>query len=134
MNEKDHAKTYVLINSENPKHILGYYTLTMVNFQVDNLPTTMQNRHKHVESAGLIARLAVDKRFQGKRYGSKLLVDALVNLKQASQLVGFPIIFVDAKDGKADFYYQYGFEHIDPQRLFMTVSAIRKMLTLKDSI
>lgn len=128
LNEKDHAKTYVLVNPQYPQQIIGFYTLTMINFQLTNLPASMQNRHKYVESAGLLSRLAVDKQFQGQRYGSKLLVNALVNLQRAAEIVGFPVIFVDAKDGKADFYRQYGFEPLDKQRLFMTVAAIRKML------
>ncbi|TNH03530.1 GNAT family N-acetyltransferase [Testudinibacter sp. TR-2022] len=129
LGERDHSRSYVLVDPIQPSQIIGFYTLTMINFQLDNLPLTLQNKHKFVESAGLISRLAVDKRFQGKRFGSKLLVDALVNLKRAAEIVGFPVVFVDAKEGRADFYSQYGFEPIDKQRLFMTVAAIRKMLS-----
>lgn len=127
LSDKDHAKTYALINPQQPKQIIGFYTLTMVNIQLSALPSGIQKKHKYTESAGLIARLAVDKRFQRQHFGSKLLIDALLRLKQASEIVGFPLIFVDAKDGKAEFYQQYGFQPIDARRLFMTIASIRQM-------
>jgi len=55
-------------------------------------------------AAGLIARLAVDKRYTQRGFGEWLLIDALKKLLAASDTVGFPLIVVDAKEGAVGFY------------------------------
>ena len=101
---KDNTRTYVLEDAEKTGVIIGYYTLTMTQVDLTRLPVRLQKRHQRNRSAGLIARLAVDLRYAGKGYGEFLLVDGVLKLLQASEVVAFPFVLVDAKDGVAGFY------------------------------
>jgi GNAT superfamily N-acetyltransferase len=127
---KDNSRTYVLIDPESPERILGFYTVTVIALEWPGLPEKLIKRHRNAKGAALIARLAVDRRFQGKGYGERLLVDALRRVLSASETVGYPLVFVDAKDGVRAFYELYGFRPLahHPYKLFMTISDIRKTM------
>lgn len=124
---KDNSRTYLLEDSKNANQIIGFYTLTMVSIDLSLLPKNLQKKHHNNYSAGLIARLAVDKRYAKKGFGAWLLVDALKKLLMASDTVGFPMIVVDAKEGSSTFYEQFGFTpFIDEEnKLFISVADVR---------
>jgi len=132
--KKDNTRTYVLLEPADAgaaAAIIGFYTLTMTTLDLKALPANLQKKHQSASSAGLIARLAVDKRYKGQGYGEWLLIDALKKLLQASETVGFPLVIVDAKDGVSDFYVNYGFSaflHVD-NKLFITMNDIRANLS-----
>lgn len=124
---KDNSRIYLLEDSKNANQIIGFYTLTMVSIDLSLLPKNLQKKHHNNYSAGLIARLAVDKRYAKKGFGAWLLVDALKKLLMASDTVGFPMIVVDAKEGSSTFYEQFGFTpFIDEEnKLFISVADVR---------
>jgi len=126
--KRDNSRTYVLEDKVNPSYVIGFYTLTVVHLDLTSLPLSLQKNHKNSNVAGLIARLAVDKRYKGKGFGEWLLVDALKKLLLASDLVAFPLIVVDAKDGAIDFYKKFGFTAFadKPNKLFITIDSVRK--------
>ena len=126
----DNNRTFVLEDSGCPETIVGYYTLTMIPLDLQALPTKLQKKHSSAGSAGLIARLAVDKRYSGQGYGEWLLIDALHKLLQASDTVGFPLVVVDAKSGVAAFYEKFGFTPFtdNTDKLFITIKEIRVSL------
>lgn len=128
---KDNTRTYVLEDQNDTSKIIGYYTLTMIHLDISSLPSNLQKRYAVNHSAGLIARLAVDKRFKDQGIGSWLLVDALLKLLKASELVAFPFVFVEAKEGVSAFYEAHGFKALkdEPDKLFMTIKSIRKSFT-----
>ena len=125
---RDNTRTFVLEDDKDSKFIIGYYTLTMIAMNLTSLPSTLQKKHQNSNSAGLIARLAVDKRYKGKGFGEWLLVDALKKLLNASDSVAFPLIVVDVKDGASDFYKKFGFVAFldEDNKLFITVDSVRK--------
>lgn len=125
--KKDNTRTFVLEDAAHPQQMMGFYSLTMTLLDLSALPVALQKKHQSATSAGLIARLAVDRRYQGQKLGEWLLVDALKKLLQASDMVGFPLVVVDAKDGAKPFYEKYGFTVFtdDAHKLFMTVADIR---------
>jgi len=125
---RDNTRTFVLEDDTNPKYIIGYYTLTMIPVDLTALPLHLQKEHQNANSAGLIARLAVDKRYKGEGFGEWMLVDALKKLLSASDSVAFPLIVVDAKYGASDFYKKFGFvPFLDKEnKLFITVGSVRK--------
>lgn len=127
---KDNTRTFVLEDAEQSSVVIGYYTLTMIQLDLERLPVHLQKKHQSNHSAGLIARLAVDRRYVGKGYGEFLLVDALSKLRQASEVVAFPLVVVDAKQGVAMFYKKMGFTPFldEPDSLFMTMADIRRTL------
>ena len=126
--KRDHTRTFIIEDEINSSYIMGYYSLTMIAINLDSIPSSLQKKHQNIQSAGLIARLAVDKHYQKKGYGEFLLVDALQRLLLASESVAFPLIVVDAKEGALEFYTKFGFQKFldDEDRLFITVDSVRK--------
>ena len=124
---KDNSRTYILENSENPSEIVGYYTLTMTTVELSKLPSKLQKKHFNNYSSALIARLAVDKRYKHKKIGSWLLIDALKRVLNASDIVAFPMVIVDAKDGVAEFYKKFGFSSFlnEENKLYLPIATIR---------
>jgi len=124
---KDNARTYILEDKNHNGIIVGFYTLTIKNIDINSFPKKLQQKHLHNSSVALIARLAVDKKFSNQGIGSWLLVDALKKLLNASDLIGFPLIVVDAKDGVAPFYEQFGFKSFndDKNKLFISIADVR---------
>jgi GNAT superfamily N-acetyltransferase len=129
---KDNSRTYVLTDRKSPERIIGFYTVTMIALDWPQLPEKLAKRHKNAKGSALIARLGVDKRFQGQGYGERLLVDALKRILKASEMIGYPLVFVDAKEGASTFYEIYGFRPLlyHPDKLFMTIADIRKNMNL----
>lgn len=127
---RDNSRTYVLEDEKERKKIIGFYTLTMSRIDPSLLPDNILKKHKTVETAGLIARIAVDKCYFGKGYGETLLIDALNKLLSASKIVGFPLIIVDAKDGVSQFYLKYGFIPFKDKKnkLFMPLATYQSAL------
>ena len=130
---KDNNRTYVLIDdTKSTERIVGFYTVTMIALDWPQLPEKLAKRHKYAKGSALIARLAIDKRFQGEGHGECLLVDALKRILKASELVGYPLVFVDAKEGARSFYEVYGFRPLahHSHKLSMTIADIRKTMEL----
>lgn len=127
---KDNTRTFVLEDEHQPEFIIGYYTLTMTSLNLSALPKKLQKKHQNSQAAGLIARLAVDKRYVKQGYGEWLLIDALNKFIVASDTVAFPFILVDAKDGVSQFYKKMGFvDFLDTSnKLFMTLADVRRSL------
>ncbi len=128
--KKDNTRTFVLEDETSEKHIIGFYTLTMTQIDLQKLPEKLRKKHPASTSGGLIARLAVDTRYKRRGLGEWLLIDALKKLLSASETVAFPVVVVDAKDGAKDFYEQYGFSpflHAE-NKLFITIADIRMSL------
>ncbi len=125
--QKDNNRTFVLEDDATSSYIIGFYTLTMTSIDLQNLPLKLQKKHKLSTSGGLIARLAVDRRYKGKGFGEWLLVDALKKLLKASNTVAFPLVIVDAKEGAKKFYEKYGFTAFQDSetKLFITIADIR---------
>ncbi len=129
--KKDNTRTFVLEHSQNPSHIVGFYTLTTIALDFQGLPDEMlRKRHQQASASGLIARLAIDKRYQGDGIGEWLLTNALRRLLFASDNVAFPIVVVDAKDGARAFYEKYAFRGFSDSsdRLFVTIANVRATL------
>ncbi len=127
---KDNTRTFVLEDEQQPEYIIGYYTLTMTSLNLSALPQKLQKTHQNVQAAGLIARLAVDRRYVKQGYGEWLLIDALNKFIVANNTVAFPIILVDAKEGVSQFYEKMGFTAFldTSNKLFMTLADVRKSL------
>ena len=130
MQQLDKSKTYVLLADDNAT-IVGYFTLAATQFQYHE---TVNEKYQKVNTTGLIARLAVDVRFKKQKVGSYLLRQALEKLMQANEIIGIPIVVIDAKDGAAAFYQQFGFQYLDDEqrRMFITMSAIQKASNIVD--
>jgi GNAT superfamily N-acetyltransferase len=79
----------------------------------------------------LLARLAVDRRWQGKGVGRALLKDAMQRTLQASDIAGIRAFAVHAKDENARaFYLKFDFipSPTDPMHLFVLIKDVRRVL------
>ena len=66
--EKGLSNTFVLLDEETPSMILGYFTLSFLEVDVSLLPSDHARRLPKLSRlpAAKLARLAVDRRVQGK--------------------------------------------------------------------
>ncbi|PKH28466.1 GNAT family N-acetyltransferase [Shewanella sp. ALD9] len=128
---KDNSRTFILEDDNDNSHIIGFYTLTMTPIDLKALPDKLQKKYQSSTSGGLIARLAIDDRYQGQGFGEWLLIDALRKLLAASDSVAFPVVIVDAKDGATHFYEHYGFQAFQDaeNKLFITIADVRASLS-----
>lgn len=75
----------------------------------------------------ILARLAIDRQFQGRGLGSALLKDALSRIVAASKIVGARAVLVHAIDEEAvRFYAAFGFKAFpgDARTLFLPIESI----------
>lgn len=126
--EKRASRTFVLYEPTNPKVILGYYSLSAGQIDLESLPEAQRKRlPKHPVPVARIRRLAVSAASKRQGYGKLLLADALKRIKTLSQDMGIYATVVDAKNSEAvSFYEKYGFiRYADqPMVLFMPVASI----------
>jgi GNAT superfamily N-acetyltransferase len=122
----DAAKTYVCVNQRN-NVVVGYYAIAAGSVR-------RQEASSRVAKGGqpdpipvtLLARLAIDKREQGKGLGPALLKNALQRIEQAAEIIGIRAVLVHAIDQEArTFYKKFDFEE-------SAVNDLHLMLLMKD--
>ncbi|MGH8737050.1 MAG: GNAT family N-acetyltransferase, partial [Burkholderiales bacterium] len=77
-----------------------------------------------------LARLAVDREFQGRGLGEDLLLDGLNRVLRASDDIGIVAVLLDAKHEKAKrFYMRYEFESLpdQPLTLWLPMAAVARL-------
>jgi GNAT superfamily N-acetyltransferase len=108
------SKTYVARQDSAPAIIAGYYTLT--GYSVTTPPAHRDyKKYPYPLSAVKLARLAVDRSYQGQRLGEQLLIDAIYRTVLVAQHISMIGLFVDPMNPEViPFYRQYGFLPADP--------------------
>jgi len=130
---KHAAVCYVLGETEAAEAVAGFYTLSNLSVELNDLPADKSKLFPRypLVPAILIGRLAVDTQFQGGGRGEFLLIDALKRALAASAATGAAVVIVDAKSQEAgDFYRQYGFESFagGVDRLFIPMATLQKLV------
>lgn len=124
----DGARTYV---AEIGDAVAGYFTLTVGHVEYDDAPERLaKGLARHPVPVMLLARLAVDRGWQGKGLGSALLLDALRRTFQAADIAGIRALVVHAKDEKAkQFYQHFDFEAspLEPFHQFLLMKQIKRL-------
>lgn len=131
------TKTFVLVDSEKPKEIIGFYTLAYATVSVpDNYPRLAN--YPHPAPILKLARMAIDKKFKTHRFGEQLLLDCirktalLAKSDNPAAVIG---LFVDAKEGVVGFYKKYGFIEVDcvnQKNLYLPIqTCIQTALTIE---
>lgn len=124
------AKTFVVCNEI---RVIGFYALS-----VGSIEHGIASKRIKAGLAGhpipvmILARLAVDLKFQGYRIGRNLLKDAICRTIKAADIAGIRAIFVHAKDEKVcKFYKRFDFEPspVDPMKLMLLTKDARKIAT-----
>lgn len=126
--DRDGAKTYVALEEN---QVIAYYTLVVGNVEWQNCPDDIRKGlGKYPVPVLVIARLAVDLRFQRKGLGVGMIKDAFLRALQVSEIAGVAAVVLDAKDAEAKAYYEgknLGLSSMpgDPLRLYVPLRLIR---------
>ena len=125
--KKGIAKTFVAIPNDGSTIVAGYYSISMSEIQRESLPENYQRRlPRYPVPAMRIGKLAVDKSFQGRGLGEKMLVDALKRAVRFSEDIGIFAVKVDALNEQAKkFYLQYGFMSLQNSKLSLFIPLTR---------
>ena len=127
----DAAQTYVVTHAG---RLAGYYALAAGSVRpAEAPPRVAKGLARHPIPVVILARLAIDRRFQGRGLGALLLHDALIRAEAGAQIIGARALLVNAKDETARaFYERFDFEPspIDPFQLFLPMKDIRAALRL----
>ncbi len=118
------SKTFVATLDDQPKQICGFYALTLTEVDTSVLPEGCRKNLPRLIPGVRLGRLAVDIRYQGKRLGELLLMDAVRRVQLIQEHAGVIGLFVDALDeNAARFYAHFGFEAFadEPLKLFFPV-------------
>lgn len=113
------------------KQVIAYYTIAASNVVKQSIPTNQSLPHYQIPIA-LLARLAVDAKFQGNHLGEKMLIYALRHVVRLCDR-GLPAygLVLDVLDTDAlKFHQRFNFFHEfsdDPMRLFVPMEVLRKL-------
>lgn len=120
------SQTYVGLVGE---LVIGYHTLAVGQVSHEGAPERLaRGLARHPIPIMLLARLAVDKAWQGQGAGRSLLKDALQRTLQAADIAGIRGVAVHAKDAVArGFYEHFNFvpSPTDPLHLFLLLKDIK---------
>ncbi len=121
------AKTYCAVDDANAKKVLGYYTISPGQIELHHVPGAARpgGGGHHALSGFRLARLAVDRIYQGQGLGGQLLARAIGRCMKASLEVGGTALLIDAKDDAAAKWYQvYGAMPLDDRPLSLVIPYV----------
>ncbi|CAQ86497.1 MULTISPECIES: GNAT family N-acetyltransferase [Photorhabdus] len=132
-NQKENAsRTYVV--SEN-KDVIAYYSLATGSIMSEEAISKFKRNMPNPIPVIILARLAVDKNYQGKGFGRYLVRDASIRVAQAADLVGVRGLIVHAisEDAK-EFYKSVGFNDspLNPMTLMITLKDLKATFNITD--
>jgi predicted GNAT family N-acyltransferase len=121
------AAVFAMVRKDQPRRILGYYTLASYAIETSGLPADTAKKLPRYPTtpATLIGRLARATDQPG--LGSLLLADALERILASTREVASALVVVDAKDDRAAaFYQQFGFIPLagTGRKLFLPMKTI----------
>ncbi len=121
------SRVFVATKPDNPKVVIGYYTLSTLSIELNQLPEKLARKlPKHPVPAALIGRLAVSNAAQGQGVGKMLLADAIKRTLAVSDQIAIYTMVVDAvNDNARGLYQQFGFARLsnDSPRLFLPLKS-----------
>jgi ribosomal protein S18 acetylase RimI-like enzyme len=127
-NQKGISRTFVLVDTKNPKIIIGFFTLCICEVRVEKLTGELAKKYPLIVPGVKLARLGVDKNWQRQGIGEILMVEAMKKAIVIADNAGVIGLFVDAKDEQAKEYYsRYGFVSLQDNQLemFLPLATIR---------
>ena len=128
--EKQLSITRVLLKE--PNIIAGYYTLAMGRVNFDELPHEMARKlPETLLPIVTLAWLGIDKHYQGKGFGERLLAQALADCYHTGQIMPFVAVLLDCATVSAKTFYQrYDFEELPghPMKLMLPWKLLKRMM------
>jgi GNAT superfamily N-acetyltransferase len=124
------ARTFVVCESAASNRVVGYYSISSGSLATtEALDRIRQGVGSHPVPVVIIARLAVDSRWQGKRLGAALVFDAVKRIKRLQDELGIRAIAVQAIDNQAKSFYEHlGFKstHFNPRLLMALLKDLKQ--------
>jgi GNAT superfamily N-acetyltransferase len=123
------SQTYVGVVGDS---LVGFHTLAVGQVMYDDAPQRLtKGLARHPIPIVLLARLAVDRRWQNQGVGKALLKDAMLRTLQAADIAGIRALAVHAKDDEARRFYEH-FDFVpspsDPMHLFVLLKDVRRIV------
>lgn len=117
--KKGISATYVLVDSDDPAKILGYYTLSAAEVANEHLTDGDRKRlPRYPVPCFRMGRLACSLDCRGQGFGKLLLGCAVDRCLKVREQLGAYALLVDAKDESARAFYQrFGFTSLRDARL-----------------
>jgi GNAT superfamily N-acetyltransferase len=123
------SQTYASCNAG---QVAGFYSLAVGSVEPSHsAPRVIKGITRHPVPVMILARLAIDQRYQRQGLGKALLKNALLRTVQAADIAGIRALLVHAKDEEArNWYRQWEFEEspTDAYHLFLLVKDIKVLL------
>jgi len=122
------ASVWIATPEDRPAEMVGYYSLAPMQIAFEDAPPSLRKKlPRYPITVSLIARLAIDLRWQRQGMGGVLVVDALARSLRASEAVPTQAVVVHAKDDAAAVYYKsFGFQPFParPLDLFLPMASV----------
>jgi GNAT superfamily N-acetyltransferase len=122
------TRTYVICEK---KRVIAYYALASGVVAVESAPGRFRRNMPNPIPVAVLARLAVDRDWQGQGIGRALFQDAARRVVQAADAIGIRGIVVQAISQAAkNFYLALGFDPSsgEPMLLMVTLADVRAAL------
>ena len=123
------SQTYASCNAG---QVAGFYSLAVGSVEPSHsAPRVIKGIPRHPVPVMILARLAIDQRYQRQGLGKALLKNALLRTVQAADIAGIRALLVHAKDEEArNWYRQWEYEEspTDAYHLFLLVKDIKALL------
>ena len=123
------SRTYVVCEE---KRVIGYYALASGAVTVESAPGRFKRNMPNTIPVAVLARLAVDRSWQGRSIGRALFRDAARRIAHAAETIGIRGIVVHAiSEDARKFYLALGFDPSpgEPMTLMVTLSDVRSALS-----
>jgi len=119
--EKGVSSTFVAVDNEAGKEVLGFYAISLAELVNTDLPALYRKRLPTKVPVFRLGRLATAKSHERKGIGEYMLFDAIDRATRISKEVGGIGLVVNAKLSAVGFYNRYGFEQMvdHPLNLFL---------------
>ncbi|HEX2266106.1 MAG TPA: GNAT family N-acetyltransferase [Solirubrobacterales bacterium] len=123
------ARTFVTTDG---KRVVGYYALAIGSVAPEDATERLRKGQPGQRPVPVLvlARLAADRKHQGRGLGRSLLQDALLRCDVVAESVGVRAVVAHAHPGAAGFYDHFGFEKspTDPLHRILLMKDLRRFL------
>ena len=124
--------TYVAVEEQLGRVVLGYFTLATASARRDEFPKKfVRGLPAYDVPLILLARLAVDRRVRGRGLGHTLISEAFRISLRVANAAGCRAIITDAYEERVSWYERYGFVRLTgaspgrPVRMFLDMRTVR---------
>jgi GNAT superfamily N-acetyltransferase len=130
--KKQLSVTRVLLDEGD--RIAGFYSTAMGQVEFSQLPEELVRKlPKRALPVAVLAWLGVDRDFQGRGLGARLLAQALTDCHHARRAFPFVAVILDCVDDAAKRFYEcWDFREVPgrPMRLFLPAAALDAMMSV----